>query len=81
MRIKNSIAVSWFSAAYGEVVRITTDIEDDVAGAEVQQVLVVVSLVAVQKWLQGINWGDVFREVHLHILVNSKSRGGKQNDV
>lgn len=48
---KNSINVFYFIAAYSEISRIASNIENSITGAEVQKVLVIVSRHVIQKWV------------------------------
>lgn len=62
----------YFIAAYSEVGWVASNIEDNITGAEVQEVLVLHSLLIVSTCQFRRNGGDFFREHYLCILVNSK---------
>ena len=68
----NGIAVLIFFAAYSEVVRVASNVEDNVSGTEVQQVHDIASLQAALNWVLGFVWVDFFGENYLHILVDPK---------
>lgn len=45
------IVMTYFISAYGEVIRVPSNIEDNITGADVQKVLVILSHRAVQEWV------------------------------
>ena len=69
----------YFLAAYSEVGRVASNVENKVTGTEVQQVLALVSSSAALYWFTVCGWGAIFGEDHLCILVNPKSWRGEKN--
>lgn len=57
--------------AYSEVGGIATHVEDDVTWTEIQEVLVILALLAALDGRDGPARGDVFGEDHLGVLIDS----------
>lgn len=70
---KTSLLYACSPAAHCKVGRVASHVKDHVAGRQVQEVLLVGSLIGAHNRLFGRGWGDVFDQDHLCILVDSRS--------